>query len=178
MILIGIVIAVVIAIVLIFLLIFLSKDRQSYGEYTDLGNETKDISFEKNEDAFDSIYQSIKNSFMPMNFRDDEECERQLIAFLSKKFPNKAIARGHTSKGEKLDIVIDGTYALELIIANNEGKLAYLTNLMINSQKDFEKRIAIIVDVGKVSPDSLKEFGDDLKRLGIRTIIKKSNVSL
>lgn len=128
--------------------------------------------------VFEEIIHLIKNRFEPASFENDEDCEKQLITFLTANLPSNVITRGHTTTGERIDIVIDGTYALELIIANNEEKLMYLMNLSMQSKKDFDNTAAVIIDIGVMPFSKLQEFADEIKKIGIETIIIQVNPEL
>ena len=132
---------------------------------------------EKNKiGTFDRIISLINNKFHPTSFRNDEECERLLISFLIENLPNNIITHGHTAEGNKLDIVIDGTYALELVVADSEQKLFYLMDLSLKSKKDFDKTASIIIDTGKIDSDKIQEFTNEMKKNGIKTIVIKLNL--
>jgi hypothetical protein len=126
---------------------------------------------EKNE--FDLIVQSIDKNFSPIVEKDEEDCENQLINYLNSRFPNNVQKRGHTTEGRRIDIVIDGTYALELIIVSNEGKLVSLMDQVLKSKKEFSEVAVILLDIGKVTSDRIEEYINDFKAEGVKTIIKK-----
>ena len=125
--------------------------------------------------VFEGIISIIKNRFEPTSFENDEDCEKQLINFLTANLPSNVITRGHTTTGERIDIVIDGTYALELIIANNEEKLLYLMNLTMQSKKDFDNTAAVIIDIGAIPAEKIQEFSSEIKKIGIKTIVIQAN---
>ena len=125
--------------------------------------------------VFEGIISIIKNRFEPTSFENDEDCEKQLINFLTANLPSNVITRGHTTTGERIVIVIDGTYALELIIANNEEKLLYLMNLTMQSKKDFDNTAAVIIDIGAIPAEKIQEFSSEIKKIGIKTIVIQAN---
>lgn len=130
--------------------------------------------FEKNIiGTFDRIVSLINNKFHPKTFRNDEECQSLLINFLTEKLPNNIVTHGHTAGGDKLDIVIDGTYALELIIADKEEKLLYLMDLSLKSKKDFNNTASIIIDPGLIDEKKIQDFASQMKKIGIKTLVKK-----
>lgn len=142
--------------------------------HKDLLDQKSTISTEKRKNEFDVIIQSIVDGFHPDFFKDEEDCENQFIEFLNRKFPNKILRRGHTSRGVKIDLVIEGSYALELIIVNNEGRLISLMDQMLKSKQDFGKVAAILVDINKIPFSKIKEYITELEKIGIKTIMKKA----
>lgn len=128
---------------------------------------------ENRKNDFDEIVQSIKDNFHPVDVKNEEDGEIQLIQFLHKKFPNKIFRHGHTSRGIKIDFVIEGTYALELITVDNEGKLISLMDQMLKSKQDFYNVAVILVDKGKVSFSIITEYIAEFEKIGIKTVLKK-----
>ena len=157
------------------------RPNQTFDEYqqeylsNDISDETEYI-YDKNQtDAFDDMTILIKNNFRPTSFINDGECEELLISFLTQNLPKNIITRGHTEEGDRLDIVIDGTYALELVIADSEEKLLYLMDLSLKSKKDFDKTAVVIVDVKKIPSSKIQEFATQIERIGIRTIVVEAS---
>ena len=149
------------------------NDQSRYHEEPQL--KEKNIGhIEKRKSGFDEIVQSIADGFHLDSVKDEEDCENQLITFLNKKFPQKIFRRGHTSRGVKIDLVVEGSYALELIVVNNEGRLISLMEQMLKSKQDFGKNAVILVDINKIPASKIKEYATEYERIGIRTIIKKA----
>lgn len=126
---------------------------------------------EKSE--FDTIVQSIEGKFKLKPVENEEDAEKQLMTFLNTKFPDKVQRPGHTSEGRKIDIVIDGTYAIELALVSNEGRLVALMDQIIRSKKDFGEIAIILVDMGKVPSITIDNYVRDYKQLGVKAIVKK-----
>jgi len=125
-----------------------------------------------NED-FDIIIQKIKEGFNPEYAENEEAYEKKLINFLNLRFPNKIFRPGHTASGLRIDIVIDGTYALELITVNNEGSLLSLMNQIRDSKKDYHQMAVILIDLGKIPSEKIQEYANVYESLEVKTIIKK-----
>jgi len=157
--------------------VFDQQEVTKIPDYTPTRN-VESIAHSSGANVFGGIISLIKNRFEPTSFENDEDCEKQLISFLTTNLPNNVITRGHTTTGERIDIVIDGTYALELIIANSEEKLLYLMNLSMQSKKDFDNTAAVIIDIGVMPFSKLQEFADEIKKIGIETIIIQVNPEL
>jgi len=182
-------ITIVIIVISLFLLLdYIRNNRHSSinnSSFYHPRNQPSDLSFRKSSDEkstasaedkqseFDAIVQSIMKGFHPDSIKDEEECEKQLIQFLNKKFPNKILRRGHTSRGVKIDLVIEGSYALELIVVDNEGRLISLMDQMLKSKQDFGKLAAILVDINKIPVSKIEEYVTELEKIGIKTILKK-----
>lgn len=150
-----------------------NSDETAYDTYRSVNLYDK-----KKIDTFDRIIILIKNKFHPSSFKNDEECEKLLLSFLTENLPNNIITHGHTAKGDRLDIVIDGTYALELIVADKEEKLLHLMDLSLKSKKDFDKTAAIIIDIGHIQNDKIQEFTYEMKKIGIKTIVITVNFDI
>ena len=182
-------ITIVIIVISLFLLLdYIRNNRRSSNNNSSFyhpGNQPSDLSLGKSSDKkntasaedkkseFDAIVQSIMKGFHPDSIKDEEDCEKQLIQFLNKKFPNKILRRGHTSQGVKIDLVIEGSYALELIIVDNEGRLISLMDQMLKSKQDFGKVAAILVDINKIPNPKIREYIAEFEKKGIKIILKK-----
>jgi len=125
---------------------------------------------------FDTVLGSIEGSFIPDATKNEEESENQLIQFLASRFPNKMLSRGHTSGGEKVDIVIDGTYSIYLAVINNEGRLVSLMDQILKSKRDFGAVAVILLDMGEVSTYTIEKYVDSYEKTGVRVIVKKCRI--
>jgi len=126
---------------------------------------------EKSE--FDIIVQSIRKKFTLGSASDETDAEEQLLTFLNTKFPNRVQQEGHTSTGKRVDIVIDGTYSLELVVVQNEGRLVSLMDHLVKSKQDFSEVAVILVDIGEVPARKLEGYIVTYKNMGVRTILKR-----
>ena len=138
-------------------------------------NSTDENSYGYGENSFYKIVQSIQDNFNLIDIKNEEDGEKQLLQFLNKKFPNVILRHGHTSRGIKIDLVIEGTYAIELITADNEGKLISLMDQMLKSQKEFGKVAAILVDINKIPNSKIREYITEFEKKKIKTILKKTH---
>jgi hypothetical protein len=134
------------------------------------------ISAPKVEYDFDTILGSIEQGFNPGIVKTEEECENQLIQFLGTRFPNKSLTGGHTSTGKKVDIVIDGTYCIELAVVNNEGRLVSLMDQILKYKMDFGEVAVILLDSGEVPAYTIEKYIDAYKQAGAKVIVKKCNI--
>ena len=131
-----------------------------------------DKSENKRSDNFEDIIRTIKEGFHPVDVNNEEECEKQLIHFLETRFPKNIIRRGHSPEGRRIDIVITGIFALELIIVENEGKLIFLLNHVLKIKDNFSKVAVVLIDVGKISTNTISNYVKEFEQSGINTIIK------
>lgn len=151
------------------------KENKNYSSYKKIAlKDTESYPIENDITSFDDIINSIQKSFIPRNVKSEEDYENQLIKFLKMRYPNKIFRHGHTSRGIKIDIVMEGTYAIELITLDNEGKLLSLTDKILKSQHDFGKMAVILVDINKIHNSKIREYIDDFEKLGINIILKKA----
>lgn len=153
-----------------------NMDENSY-EYSS-GAEALEqpISAPKVEYDFDTILGSIEQGFNPSIVKTEEEYENQLIGFLNTRFPNKALTGGHTALGEKVDIVIDGTYCIELAVVNNEGRLVSLMDQILKYKRDFGEVAVILLDLNEVPAYTIEKYIDAYKQAGAKVIVKKCNI--
>jgi len=130
----------------------------------------------KTEYDFDTVLGAIEGSFSPDATKNEEESENQLIQFLRSRFPNKMLSKGHTSTGEKVDIVIDGTYSIYLAVINNEGRLVSLMDQILKSKRDFGAVAVILLDMEGVPTYTIEKYVDSYEKTGVRVIVKKCRV--
>lgn len=130
----------------------------------------------KVEYDFDTILGSIEEGFNPGIVKNEEESENQLIQFLDTRFPNKSLTGGHTSTGKKVDIVIDGTYCIELAVVNNEGRLVSLMDQILKYKRDFGEVAVILLDLNEVPAYTIEKYIDAYKQAGAKVIVKKCNI--
>ena len=123
---------------------------------------------------FDTLIRIIEDNFKPESVHNEEEAEKELLDFLNSRFPNSIHARGHSSTGVKIDIVVEGTYAIELVTINNEGRLITLMNQIMESKEDFAHIAVILLDIGKIPSDIVKDYVNEYKKLGVRTVVKQT----
>lgn len=127
---------------------------------------------------FETLVSIIDAGFQPVNVTNETEAENELIQFLNSRFPNLVTRQGHTSTGLRIDIVIEGTIAIELITLDNEARLATLLNQIIKSKDDFSKIAVIIIDIGKVPSENIRNYVNEFEKLNVKTIIKKNNFNI
>jgi len=130
----------------------------------------------KVEYDFDAILGSIEGGFNPSIVKTEEGYENQLIEFLNTRFPNKTLTGGHTSLGEKVDMVIDGTYCIELAVVNNEGRLVSLMDQILKYKMDFGEVAVILLDPNEVPAYTIEKYIDAYKQAGAKVIVKKCNI--
>jgi len=134
------------------------------------------ISAPKVEYDFDRILGSIEEGFNPGIVKNEEGSENQLMQFLNTRFPNKTLTGGHTALGEKVDMVIDGTYCIELAVVNNEGRLVSLMDQILKYKRDFGEVVAIIL-FDDVPTYTIEKYVDAYKQAGAKVIVKKCNIT-
>ena len=116
------------------------------------GIESKEVG---NERDFENIINSIKADFQPENIKDEKELQSQLTIFIKAKFPELKIEREVIAKsGDKLDIVIDNDYVLELKVPKNKTHLRNLSAQLEEYAEEYPNLCAVIADTsGRVLPD-------------------------
>lgn len=171
---------VIILIILICIGIYIKKNEQQTinKDNIDLQRQTRTINdldnLEGGQNTFDKIIQLLREEFQPTAITSEDDCETQLIHFLSSRFPSIVQSKGHTVHGRKIDLVIEGVYALELILVTNEGKLLSLMEQIGDSKQEFSKMAVILVDVNEVPSDKIQQYSQEYENLGVMTIVKKA----
>ncbi len=90
---------------------------------------------------------SIGAEFEPEKISNEEHLESQLVIFLKAKFPGRKIDRQVTIIGnDRIDILIDGRYVLELKVPKQRSDLRNLGAQLEEYQERFPDICAIIFD--------------------------------
>lgn len=127
------------------------------------------------QNGFDLLLDDIDNNFILQPPRDEKDFENQLYQFLSARRGEKAVStQVGTSKGEKIDIVIDNKYALELKLLTNVNVLRNLIGQVLYYKKSYKDVAVILADIGaNVSNADIKEFEETS---GAKTVIKRASL--
>jgi len=142
--------------------------------YSGLSNfETVETEVSQDGDDFDTILSVIKGVFNPEPVKSEEESENQLIQFLNERFPGKSLSRGHTSTGEKVDIVVDGTYSIYLAVIDNEGRLVSLMEQILKSKRDFGVVAVVLLDMNEVPEYTIEKYAGAYQKIGVKVVLKK-----
>ncbi len=123
------------------------------------------------KDEFKIIQNKIKRGFNPTS-ESEETCENELVDFLNKKLPGRIISKGQSVNGRRIDFVFEGTYALELVVVNNEGKLISVMDQMMKSKDTYSKVLLILVDIGAIPTSKINDYASQYESIGIPTIVK------
>ena len=109
----------------------------------------------------------------PVRSKSEEDYENQLINFLKNHFKNLVIRRGHTRKGIRIDFVLEGTFAIDLITIDTEGKLVNLMTQISLSKEDFDKLCVVLIDLGFISETTINSYISQFRDMRVRVIYKK-----
>ena len=100
------------------------------------------------EGEFRSIINSIRDEFAAENILDEHSLEDQLMIHLRAKFPNKKIERQQQSPAdERVDILIEGKYVLELKVPKSKNDLMSLAQQLKEYKRSFPYVCAVIADI-------------------------------
>ena len=121
-----------------------------------------EIDSDKDLREFVFIRHEIEKGFEPEQIKDEKELQSQLTIFLKAKFSDKKIEREvSTKKGDKLDIVIDGKFVLELKVPRGKTDLRNLSAQLEEYHEEYPNICAIIADISKIvdldDPDPVEE---------------------
>jgi len=109
------------------------------------GMESKEVA---NERDFENIINSIKADFQSENIKDEKELQSQLTIFIKAKFPELKIEREVLAKyGDKLDIVINNDYVLELKVPKNRTHLRNLSAQLEEYAEEYPNLCVVIADI-------------------------------
>ena len=130
--------------------------------------------FKKYDATFFKIISTIQNDFKPQPCTDEKELQGQLTMFLSTKYPGKEIDREVEKDGAKLDIVIDGKYAIELKIARDPTTLRNLTAQLEEYQEVYPQIATLLLNIiEKSNMESIKEYAKKYDEKLIRDTVNK-----
>ena len=136
-------------------------------------NETESKVGNKNE--LNDILDVIDEKFKPESIIDEKELQGQLAVFLKAVYPDKKIEREVTTKGgDKIDILIDDNYVLELKVPSGKDSLRSLSAQIEEYMEEFPLLAVVIADKSDlVSDQDDSEFYDpDLEKGLTKKIIE------
>ena len=121
-----------------------------------------EIDGDKDLREFVFIMHEIEKGFQPEQIKDEKELQSQLTIFLKAKFSDKKIEREVSTKsGDKLDIVIDGKFVLELKVPRGKTDLRNLSAQLEEYHEEYPNICAIIADISEIvdldDPDPVEE---------------------
>ena len=128
-----------------------------------------------NENELNDILDVIDEKFKPEAIIDEKELQGQLAVFLKAVYPDKKIEREVTTKGgDKVDILIDDNYVLELKVPSGKDSLRSLSAQIEEYMEEFPLLAVVIADKSDlVSDQDDSEFYDpDLEKGLTKQIIE------
>ena len=128
-----------------------------------------------NENELNDILDVIDEKFKPEAIIDEKELQGQLAVFLKAVYPDKKIEREViTKRGDKIDILIDDNYVLELKVPSGKDSLRSLSAQIEEYMEEFPLLAVVIADKSDlVSDQDDSEFYDpDLERGLTKRIIE------
>jgi len=123
-------------------------------------NETESKVGNKNE--LNDILDVIDEKFKPEIIIDEKELQSQLAAVLKAVYPDKKIEREViTKRGDKIDILIDDNYVLELKVPSGKDSLRSLSAQIEEYMEEYPLLAVVIADKSDlVSNQDDSEFYD------------------
>ena len=128
-----------------------------------------------NENELNDILDVIDEKFKPEAIIDEKELQGQLAVFLKAVYPDRKVEREVTTKrGDKIDILIDDNYVLELKVPSGKDSLRSLSAQIEEYMEEFPLLAVVIADKSDlVSDQDDSEFYDpDLERGLTKRIIE------
>ena len=128
-----------------------------------------------NENELNDILDVIAEKFKPEAIIDEKELQGQLAVFLKAVYPGRKIEREVTTKrGDKIDILIDDNYVLELKVPSGKDSLRSLSAQIEEYMEEFPLLAVVIADKSDlVSDQDDSEFYDpDLEKGLTKQIIE------
>ena len=133
---------------------------------------------------FERIINSIRADFQPENIQNEEHLQSQLTIFLKAKFPDMKVEREvRTKSGDKLDIIVDNKYVLELKVPKSRTDLRNLSAQLEEYTEEYPYLCAVIADISQAQNDNvlvvepklaenIKDYVDKYKvKLGVPSIV-------
>tara|TARA_Y100001936_G_C15951667_1_gene600533 strand:+ start:259 stop:1053 length:795 start_codon:yes stop_codon:yes gene_type:complete len=134
--------------------------------------ENENIQKEKNE--FQEIIEIIDTEFEPEKINDEENFQSQIVVFLKAKLPDKKIVREITTKhGDRIDVLIEDKYALELKIPSDRTTLRNLGAQIEEYVEQYPNLCVVIYDdQEKNLTQTIEDYVDKYKQnYGVPSII-------
>ena len=128
-----------------------------------------------NENELNDILDVIAEKFKPEAIIDEKELQGQLAVFLKAVYPDRKVEREVTTKrGDKIDILIDDNYVLELKVPSGKDSLRSLSAQIEEYMEEFPLLAVVIADKSDlVSDQDDSEFYDpDLEKGLTKQIIE------
>ena len=128
-----------------------------------------------NENELNDILDVIDEKFKPEIIIDEKELQGQLAVFLKAVYPDRKIEREViTKRGDKIDILIDDNYVLELKVPSGKDSLRSLSAQIEEYMEEFPLLAVVIADKSDlVSDQDDSEFYDpDLEKGLTKKIIE------
>lgn len=123
---------------------------------------------------FHSLISTIQDEFEPERIDSEEHLQSQLAVFLKAKYPGRRIDREVTTKfGDKIDILVDGSYAFELKVPESRTTLRNMGAQLEEYREQYPNLCAVIYDdTERGLSQTINDYSDSYKRkYGIRTIV-------
>lgn len=146
-----------------------------------LQNDIDNKNLKSTDSEFQQIIQEITNLFIPQKITNEEHLQSQITIFLQARYPEKIVEREiQTSKGDKLDIVIDKKYVLEVKVPHDKTALRNLSAQLEEYQEEYSNICAVIFnDENLYLSETIREYATKYhEKFDIPTIIisgKKRN---
>ena len=136
-------------------------------------NETESKVGNKNE--LNDILDVIDEKFKPESIIDEKELQGQLAVFLKAMYPDRKIEREViTKRDNKIDILIDDNYVLELKVPSGKDSLRSLSAQIEEYMEEFPLLAVVIADKSDlVSDKDDREFYDDKLEPGLTQKIRE-----
>jgi len=128
-----------------------------------------------NKNELNDILDVIDEKFKPEIILDEKELQGQLAVFLKAVYPDKKIEREViTKRDNKIDILIDDNYVLELKVPSGKDSLRSLSAQIEEYMEEFPLLAVVIADKSDlVSDKDDREFYDDKIEPGLTQKIRE-----
>ena len=127
-----------------------------------------------NENEFNGILDLIEEKFKPEKIKDEKELQGQLAVFLNAVTNTKVEREVKTKSGDKIDILIDDNYVLELKVPSGKDSLRSLSAQIEEYMEEFPLLAVVIADKSDlVSDKDDREFYDDKFEPGLTQKIRE-----
>lgn len=130
--------------------------------------EEKETSYDTGlKEILDYIKEKLDN--YPYKIRDERELELAIDSLLNVKYNNTQ--RQYPIGNDRIDVLVDGKYAIELKKATSIERLRGLVNQIEDYQKHFKNVGAIIWDAGKMRTSDIESKRQELITKGSYAVI-------
>lgn len=124
---------------------------------------------------FDELLSFIRK-MKPEPTRDERELEGQLVMHLKHGYAEARIGRQVKGDRNRVDVVVDGKFAIEIKVADSRTTLRNAVAQVIAYRKQYSNLVVVLLDVHELSREEIDASAAEYRTYGASTIILDEKV--